>query len=145
MPRPTRANGRPGTQVIPSDWPASHRPTAEKTMRGATVELRQPGTRQEWDPGSEQMVDVPLPPYWTGSARAQMLATRDQVKVVVGDVEYVAQYRIVVPATVAPTSGDLCTVTAAGDVVLAGRTLMVGLVAAGSLVWERDLYAALVS
>ncbi|MBB3041219.1 DUF6093 family protein [Nocardioides soli] len=145
MPRPTRAHGRPDTEVIPTDWAASHRPVAEKTMRAATVELRHPGTTQAWDPGAEQMVDVPRAPYWTGTARVQMLATRDQVNVVVGDVEYVAQYRIVVPAAVAPTPADLCTVTVVDDAVLAGRTLTVGLVATGSLIWERDVYAALVS
>lgn len=145
MPRPTRAHGRAGTAVIPADWAASHRPVAEKTMRDATVALRHPGSTQTWSYAAQEMVEVPNAAYWTGAARIQMLASRDQVKVAVGDREYVATYLIVVPAGVTPTSGDLCSVTEVDDAVLAGRTLTVGLVTGGSLRWERDVYAVLTS
>jgi len=139
MPRPTRANGRPGTEVIPADWATSHRPTVEKTLRAATVELRHPGTRQEWSDADQQMVEVPLPPYYAGPARIQALATRDQTTVTVGDRETTIRYLVVVPAEIAPLVDDLATVVDGDDNHLRGRSLLVAQITAGSLLWERDL------
>ena len=142
MPRPTRAYGRPGTGVIPANWAASHRPTVEKTMVGATVELAHPGTTQDWV--NEQMVEIPNPPYWTGPARIQELATRDQSDVTVGeDFEVSLRYLVVVPAGVDASVDDLATVTEVDDAHLVGRSLLVAAVTAGSLRFERDLYCAL--
>lgn len=139
MPRPTRSHGRPGTEILPADWAASHRPAAEKTMRDATVQLRHPGTTQAWSDEADQMVDVPLPPYYDGPARIQALATRNQTSITAGDQVVTIRYLVVVPADVDPTVDDLVAVTAVDDTHLTGRSLMVAQVTAGSLRWERDL------
>lgn len=139
MPRPTRSHGRPGTQVFPTDWATSHRPVAEKTMCDATVQLRHPGTEQDWSDAAGQMVEVPLPPYYDGPARIQALATRDQTTITAGDRVVTIRYLVVVPADVDPTVDDLVTVTVVDDVHLEDRSLLVAQVTAGSLRWERDL------
>lgn len=143
MPRPRRSYGRPGTQVIPADWAASHRPVAEKTLRDATVELRHPGSTQEWSDAAQEMVEVPNAAYWTGSARIQVLATRDQVTVTAGDREVTLRYLVAVQADVAPDVDDLVTVTVVDDAHLQGRSLLVAQVTTGSLRFERDLFCAL--
>ena len=143
MPRPTRSHGRPGTEVIPADWATSHRPVAEKTMRGATVALSKPGSTQAWSEADGQMVAVPNPPYWTGQARIQELATRDQATITVRDREVTLRYLVAVPADVDPAAGDLASVTAVDDTHLQDRALIIAAVQTGSLRFERDLYCGL--
>jgi len=112
-------------------------------MVGATVELSHPGTTQDWSDAVQQNVEVPNPPYWTGPARIQELATRDQTSVTVGDHEVSLRYLVVVPAGVDAAIDDLATVTEVDDAHLVGRSLLVAAVTAGSLRFERDLYCAL--
>ncbi len=142
MTRPRRSYGRPGTAVIPADWATGLRPVAEGTMT-ASAAIRHPGTTQAWSDEAEQNVDTPNAAYYTGTARVQVLSTQARPIITVGDREVVAQYLVTVPATVDPTELDLVTVTDSGDPALDDQTLLVGQVARGSLLVERDLFCAL--
>ena len=143
--RPRRAQGRPGTAVIPAGWAVSHRPVVEKTQATA-ITLRHPGTTQEWSQELEQNVEVPLDPYFTGTARVQALATQARPIVTVGDREVVAQYLVTIPVDTGaaePAELDLVAVSDSGDPALDGRTLLVAQVVRGSLLFERDLFCTL--
>lgn len=143
MPRPRQSQGRPGTRVIPPGWEAGHRPVADKTHRAATIQLRHPGTTQAWSDADQEMVEVPLDPYWTGPARVTALATRDQVKITAGDREVVIRYDVAVTADVAPAIDDLVTVTEVDDPHLLDRSLLVAQITGGSLQFERLLGCSL--
>lgn len=143
--RPTRAQGRPGTPVIPATWAASHRPVVDRTMNG-TAALRHPGTTQTWDDELEQNVEAPLDPFATVSCRVQALATQARPVVTAGDREVVAQYLVVVPASTGTSELlelDLVTLTDTGDPLLDGRTLTVAQVVYGTERFERDLFCTL--
>lgn len=151
MPRPTRAQGRPGAAVIPTGWVAGHQPAVNKTMTAACT-LRQPGTRQSWDAEAEQNLAVPNDPYYEGGARVQALATQAREVPVADDPTTVAQYLVVVDAAagvsgdrVGPAEGDLVTVAGSGDPLLDGQELRVVQVVMGSLRFERDLFCVLTS
>lgn len=142
--RPTQSQGRPGTPVIPAGWEAGHRPVVEGTLT-ATASLRKPGTQQSWDPDLEQMVAVPLAPYATGAARVQALRGEARNITLADDTQVLADYLIVVPASVAPATGDLVTVTASGDPLLDGRVFVIHQVALGTERFERDLFCTLLT
>lgn len=134
-----RHMGRPGTAIIPAAWATDLRPVAEGTMTAA-ASIRHPGTVQAWDEETEQMVAVPLDPYYTGAVRVQSLATQAREVVVAADDETVASYLITVTAAAAPAEGDLVKVSDSGDALLDGRSLRVVQVVTGSLLVERDLF-----
>lgn len=144
MPRPTRAQGRPGTPVIPTQWAAGHRPVVDKTGT-AGCKLRKPGTTQQWDPDTDQNLSVPYDPYYDGTARVQALATQAREVTVAADPETIAQYLIVVPASVSPATDDLVEIADSGDPLLDGQVLRIVQVAMGSLRFERDLFCVLTS
>lgn len=134
-------------RVIPLDWSEHHRQVVEGTMASATVELRNPtaaATSQEWDDETEQWVTVPAGAYWSGGARIQMLNQQAQPVVVASDPETVADYLVVVPATVAGVkAGHRAKVASCDDPDLVGKTLRVQTVAYGSHRFERDLFCEL--
>lgn len=43
MPRPTRSQGRPGTNVVPPNWERDHAPVVEKTLTGVCSIYPAPG------------------------------------------------------------------------------------------------------
>lgn len=141
------AQGRPGTEVIPTGWAAAHQPVVEGTMVDAEVSLRDPDAppvSSAWDPVTEQMVTVLAGQYWTGGARIQILAQQGKQPVVADDQESVANYLIVVPAAVSTVvEGHLVKVAESDDPALTGKTLRVVTVARGSHRWERDLFCQL--
>lgn len=134
------AQGRPDTEVIPTGWEEAHRPVVDKT-RTAACELRMPGTTQVWSPEQDQMVDVPLMPYWTGLARVQDLT--DNVganSIVAEDDPMTLRFLVVVGAEVTAREGDVVRVTDAGDPMMNPLTLTVSRVVIGTERFERDLY-----
>lgn len=140
MPRPHRAQGRPGTRVIPVDWNESHAQVVERAMRGTCL-IRRPGTTQEWSDAEDQMVAVPHAPYFSGACRVQALRGEARVVHTAGDREVVADYLITVPLPVDVAEQDLVEVTA-GDAALTAP-LQVLHVARGTERFERDLYCTL--
>lgn len=144
MPRPTQAQGRPGSLVIPDRWAAGHQPVADKTMHSAACELRGTGTTQTWNPVSRQMETTAQAAYYTGGCRIQSLARDARITIQAEDPEVVADYLIVVPATVGQVvEGHLVTISDSHDDALTGRTLTVRKVVRGSQRFERDLFCQL--
>ena len=144
MPRPRHAQGRPDTRVIPADWNTTHAPVVRKSARG-TVALREPGTQQAWSETEGQMVQVPIPAYYTGGCRAQALSGEARVSVAVGDARVVADYLIVVDLDTTVDEGHLATLTGTGDPSLDGLVLQVLQAARGTERWERDLFCTLLT
>lgn len=150
MPRPTRAQGRPGTAVIPTGWETGHAPVVAKTMT-AQVSIRPPGETQQWSPEAEQMVLTPHVPYYTDGARIQVLGQQARQARTAEDPETVASYLVVVPGDIAPPPGGLemvdhlIEVTDSGDPLLDGRVLVVREVVYGSQRFERDLFCQLIT
>lgn len=143
MTRPVRAQGRPGTEVIPSRWEAEHRPVVEKTMTAA-VQIRLPGSTQTWNPSTKRNDLTPIAPYFTGAARIQALTAQARRITTGDDAELVADYLVVVPASVdTAAQGHLVTVVASGDTGLDGRVLLVQQVEYGTERFERDLFCTL--
>lgn len=132
--------------MFPPGWAAGLAPVVAKSQT-ATVALRKPGTRQDFDEDLEQNVEVPHTPYATLPARVQVLATQARPVYTVGDREIVAQYLITVPLTADPDAQpnelDLITVSDTGDPALDGRTLLIAQVGRGSVLIERDLFCTL--
>lgn len=82
MPRPTRAQGRPGTRVIPIAWSSDHAPVATKTMNG-TCELLPPGEGPlVFDPAEKVSRRGDVTPTYTGPCRIQKLNAQDRTQVV---------------------------------------------------------------
>jgi len=139
------AQGRPGTEVIPTGWAAQHAVVVERTMVDAEVSLRDPSApvSTAWDESTQQTTRVPAPPYWTGGARIQVLNQQGRQLVAAEDPETVASYLVVVPASVVAGEGHLARVNASDDPALTGQHLQVVTVARGSHRWERDLFCSL--
>ena len=147
MPRPVRAQGRPGTAVIPARWETSHAPVVARTFTAGCT-IREPGTIQVWDTDTEQNLSVPNDPYYTGNARVQALATQAREVPAASDDVTVAQYLVVVDTDAGasgnrPIVGDIVTVTGSGDPLLDGHELRVLQVVMGSLRFEWDLFCVL--
>jgi hypothetical protein len=148
MPRPTRAHGRPGTEVIPTGWAADHRPVLAGTRRG-DLALRKPGTTQAWSDADQAMVSIPLPVHFTGTCRVQAIDTQARERVVAGDPETTVDYLITTDINPAdtpdtsPAQGDLATVTDTGDPLLDGRVFRVTRVGTGTELFERYLFCTL--
>lgn len=143
MPRPTRAYGRPDTPVIPAGWATSHRPVVEKSFLGV-ITLRAPGTTQTWNPTTQRNDLAPHAAYYDGHARIQALTAQARRITTGDDPELVADYLIVVPASVdGVAQGHLVTVVDSGDLGLDGRVLVVHQVEYGTERFERDLFCNL--
>ncbi len=140
------AQGRPGTEVIPTGWAAAHAPVVEGTMRDAVAALRDPTATSGmgWNPTSEQMESIPAEAYWTGGVRVQMLNQQGREPVSAGDQETVADYLVVVPVDVEAAEGHRVLITDSDDPLLNDHELRVVTVVRGTHRWERDLFCELV-
>lgn len=78
MPRPTRAQGRPSTRVIPVAWSTDHAPVATKAMN-ATCELIPPGTGPlVFDQAEKVSRRTEVDPSYVGPCRIQKLNAQDR-------------------------------------------------------------------
>jgi hypothetical protein len=140
------AQGRPGTEVIPTGWAAAHQPVVEGTLQDAFVELSDPTAApvaSGWSDTNQQNETIPAGPYWAGGARIQILAQQGKQPVVAEDQESVANYLVVVPADVNASEGHRVKVNVSDDPALTGKSLRVVTMARGSHRWERDLFCEL--
>jgi hypothetical protein len=148
MVRPLGHNGRPGTEVIPQEWAADHRPVAAGTMTGLCV-IR---TQGRWDntvePAVQALGDLVLGPDPV-PCRAQRI-NREQTIVVGEQQTTLADYLLTLPYTpieievghiayLQQLPADLGT----DGELLIGKPLVVTAVGLGSILWERDLYVSL--
>lgn len=149
MPRATRAQGRPGTQVIPAQWQESHGVVAAKTMT-ICVNLRHPGTTMAYDNSVGHSVPTPETPYATNlpaRVQAHRETAQNDEKTSAEESQRVTGYLVTLPL-----SADL-TGLAAGDLIdfppdcpdqaLASHNLRIVEIVRGSLRFERDVFAVL--
>ncbi len=137
MPRPMRAQGRPGTRVIPKAWSESHAPVVERTWT-TTCTIHAPGSTGAVTVGADLAVSVgdAAEPVYTGGCRVQQLGTKQTVELMADQQVTGAAYLVVIGRAV---DVELRSVIAA--VALPGRRLVVVKVGRGSEQWETDLYA----
>lgn len=143
MPRPRRAQGRPGTRAIPAAWARDHAPVVEGTF-SATVVIFDPATGYApklladftYEPGEDE------DPIYTGGARIQVVMTGQVGPDLIGEQQVItATYLVVIDRNAEVPVGSRVLVTAADDPMLTdGRRLIVRRSALGSVRWERDLW-----
>lgn len=143
--RTQRANGRPGTVAIPTGWATGLAPAAAGTAASATITIRHPGAVQAWSDEDDQMVETTIDPHYTGPARIQIGGTQPRSVTAADAPVTTSGYLITVADCDTVTERDIVTVTACDDNTLVGRNLIVGQVAHGSLLVERDLFCTLTS
>lgn len=154
MPRPVRAQGRPGTKVIPTNWNASHAPVLDKTHRGhcVIVDPKSGGDLVYDENGKTSKRTAPDAKY-DGACRVQVQQSQD-ARTVVGDqqtttIEYLVAINLLGDGVdrdepvAEPHVGDRVTVTQSGDASLDGQSLTVTSVAVGTERFERDLFCVL--
>ena len=149
MPRPTRAQGRPGTEVIPAQWQESHGVVAAKTMT-FTVNLRHPGTTMAYDHSVGHSVATPLAPSPTNvptRVQAHRETAQDSERVQGEESVRVTGYLVTLPLSTDLTglaTGDLIDFPAdCPDPLLAGAHLRIVDLIRGSLRFERDVFAVI--
>lgn len=137
------AQGRPGTEVIPTGWAGAHAPVLDGT-RTATVDLRKPGGTSAWSDDEQRTVTVPHPPYAAAvTARVQAVPAQERTSEVAGDTAHIRDYLVTLDPTLTPADDDLVDVTSCDDADLTGRTLRIVDVIRGSLAFERVVYCTL--
>ena len=142
MPRQTRAFGRPGTPVIPTNWERDHAPVVAKTLTAKC---------KIWAPASTPSIKADLSydppagatPLYDGACRIQVLNNVAMDRLF-GD-EYQSQtgYLVVIDREEDDVArGGVVEVYRCSDPTLLedGRRLVVAKVDRGSLRFERDLY-----
>jgi hypothetical protein len=130
---------RPGTRLIPDQWEAHHRPTADGQMTGE-CEITRPSDQGTFDESAGRTV-YPLPAVlYAGPMRLQALAQADATPQV-GDAQAtLRRYRASLPACETGFRvNDQLRVTGLTDTGMVGRVLRIVDVPSGSLLWQRDL------
>jgi hypothetical protein len=139
--------GRPGTQVIPTDWAASHAGVIDKvTATASTVAIGQPGGTSAWNEGLGRTVTQPKDPVYAGPAELMAVSDTARALTVVEDPIKSRVYDVTLPyaATKLIVPEMVITVdTSDPDPMLAGRTLRVHAIERGSRRFSRVLLAVL--
>lgn len=152
MPRPTRAQGRPGTKVIPANWGRSHAPVATKSMT-AHCRILPPGEGPlVFDPAEKISKRSDVLPTYDGPCRIQILNAQDTVAVVAEQTQSTSGYLITLTRDPTGTNDDDIPFTSDGitlahtvhvdtcdDPDLVGRMLRIRSVVHGTERFERDL------
>jgi hypothetical protein len=144
MPRPRRAQGRPGTAVIPKTWGADHAPVVVRSSN-ATVRIHAPASSSETPTLNDDYTvaqQSAAQPLHSGAARIQMLNGQELAQLV-GDQEQITAGYLVAIAYDASEIPLLATVqiTESTDPRLGGdRRFVVRRVGSGTERFERDLW-----
>jgi hypothetical protein len=144
MPRPRRAQGRPGTPVIPQTWGADHASVVVRASN-ATVRIHAPasaGGTPVLNPDYTVTQPPAAEPVYDRTARIQMLNGQELAQLV-GDQEQITAGYLVAIAYDSPEIPLLSTVEVTGstDPRLGGdRRLVVRRVGSGTERFERDLW-----
>lgn len=143
MPRPVRAQGRPGTRVFPTDFEASHAVVVAKAAT-ATVTIYAPA-----QVGASTMnADFSFTPTAAAEplhndvgARIQALNGQETAALVGDQQQITTAYLVVVDWDLEVPHNAIVQVTTCTDPSLLGdRRLIVRRNTRGSIRWERDLY-----
>jgi hypothetical protein len=144
MPRPDYP-ARPGSQMFDPNWQPYHRPTAELQMT-ATCTIRRPPSAAEavFDEVSGRSVFPPPTVVYEGPCRIQGSNRLAGVRIV-GDRDVVlGRYAVAVAAeaTGIAVGDEVANIVDDANPDLAGRSIWVIDVPAGTLTWQQDLVCA---
>lgn len=139
--------GRPGTQVIPTDWGASHAGVIDRAVASAsTVRIGTPGGASAWNEGLGRTVTQPANPVYVGAAELMAVSDTARALTVVEDPVKSRVYDVTLPyAASALIEAEMVVTVDVGDPdpQLAGRTLRVHAIERGSRRFSRVLLAVL--
>ena len=134
-------HGRPGSKIIPTDWAAQHRPTAEQTMGTALCEIRKPSTLGSLNTTTGQHAVTPGVLVYSGKCRVVRLAQADRQERVAEQLSSLADYMVTLPTiAIGIRPGHKVTFTAGDDADLLDLTMTVVATVTGSHIWERDVF-----
>lgn len=145
MPRSRRAQGRPGTRVIPTTWGRDHAPVVTKAMRGTCQALPPGDGALVFDPTEKISKRGDVDPTYDGPCRIQILNAQDQSAVVAEQAQITVGY-LVTLSLLEPGADEITTahrikVTATDeDPSLVGKTLSITSLVRGTERFERDLF-----
>jgi hypothetical protein len=139
------AQGRPGTEVIPTGWSDAHRPVVDQT-HVSVCSIRHPGgTAGTFDPDTLQYVGgTANAAHFAGPCRVEDLPADEQFRVVADEQIPLVGYVVILAYDAAPAAkvDDIVTITTVddnGDPTLVGKQLVVDSIKRSSLAWERVL------
>ncbi len=141
MPRPNRAYGRPGSEVIPHDWSSSHAPVVEATLTGSCRVLP-PTDPTDLVAAADLTVSAAAgEATHTGPFRLQQQNAQAAVAMLGDQFQTTAAYLIVLRADAEiPYGAGVVIDTCPEDPTAVGRRFTVRKVARGSQRFERDLW-----
>lgn len=145
MPRPNRAQGRPGTQVFSKDWETSHAVAVGKSFRAMIKITMAPalGTAPELDASYNVVDPVTQATLYEGPARIQVLGSAlDNQALSADQAVSTAGYLVVIDreADDIPVEAVVQILESTDPTLGGNRRLTVRKVARGSERWERDLW-----
>lgn len=141
MPRPSRAHGRPGTHVVPTNFAETHARTLRATHAGACT-ITAASKPTDLTVNVDLTVEAPTPPgpLYEGPYRARTLNAQEAAQLV-GDQEQITSGHLLsITATAVIPIRSVITFTDTADPALAGTRLIVRRTSKGSLPWERHLW-----
>lgn len=116
-------NGRPGTQVIPDGWEATHAAVIATTF-DCTITIGTLGGKPAWNDETEQMETPLSDPVYSGPASLAPVTDTARLLDVVGDQVPVGRYEVTLAHDAAGiTDKHVVHVVTSPDPLLAGRTL----------------------
>lgn len=143
MPRPRRAQGRPGTAVIPALWETSHAVVASKTQTGTCVIRAQ--SQADSEPAMNDDLSFESSTagqiLYTGSCRIQALKTRQNGALVGEQDQRIAKYLVVIDREAGniPDKSLIEVATSTDPTLASPLRLIVESAGRGTLRFERDL------
>lgn len=134
--------------LLAPDWEEYAETVVEKFMLEATVNLRRSGyLAQRYDETLGRTVSQPYPPFASG-VKASIKPISGSPTGVVEEQVWILGYRVSVPRSVSPSSGQLdegilIDVVTCTDPMLVGATMRVSDITRGTHRFQRDLIASL--
>lgn len=144
MPRPVRAQGRPGTRVIPANWEESHAVVVNKTHTAVCSIYPATAAGTNFTVNADLTVTggTPAAPLYTGlGCRLQVLNAQEAARLLGDQVQVTVAYLVAVDREVNVPHKAVIHVTECSDPTFVNRRLVVRKISRGSLTFERDLYA----
>jgi hypothetical protein len=137
-------NGRPGTEVFPDDWQATHAAVVGTTF-DSTIRIAPAGTNPQWDEEAGGTRTTAGTPIYSGGATITAISDSDRTVDVVEEQAALRRYEVKVEVDLADVDPDVhfVYVDACRDSDLAGKRLSIESVKRGDRRFSRVLYAVL--
>jgi hypothetical protein len=133
--------------LLASDWEVTAATVVEKFMLEATVNLRRSGQISRWDEQLGRTVSDPYPPFLS-AVKASIKPISGSPTGVVEEQAWILGYRVSVPRSISPSSGQLdegiiVDVVTCSDPMLVGKSMKVSDITRGTHRFQRDLITSL--